>query len=143
MPVFCGMDPFTALDELHAGINQRAIDQRAAVHSKQPPVTLFLICGTQHGTGIRPALKGGGHHIQHMGGVSGEYLPVPFYLVRQFKEKLTALIIPFEKGCEQEIPLGQIGGMLARIAVGGGGRDTAGPVHKACHGFMESHILVG
>lgn len=61
----------------------------------------------------------GSHHIQDVGGISGECLPVTFQFLRKFKEKLAALIIPLKEGHKQEIPLGQIGSRLAGIAVCG------------------------
>ncbi len=93
--------------------------------------------------GRLPGLVDGSHHTQHVGGVLGEGGPVSFQLVRQLKEEFPALIVPLKEGLEQEIPLGQIVGVLAGVAVGGRGGDTAGLVHKACHGLVQRHIFSG
>ena len=59
-----------------------------------------------------------------MAGVGGKGIPVLFHFVGQLEEKLLAFVIPLKEGFKNKLPLGKIGRVFARIAVGGSGRDT-------------------
>ena len=71
-----------------------------------------------------------GHLAQQILCIAGEKGAVSLHLIGQFEEKVPALIVTLEERLCEEIPLRQIDGIFARIAVGGSGLYTVVFIHE-------------
>lgn len=82
------------------------------------------------------ALVGFRHLCKQILGVTGKEFPIRFPFVRQFKKEFSALIVSFEEGFDENIPLGQEKAVFSRVTGGRRGLYAVGPVYEGGHRFV-------